>query len=93
LKWSSPGKELAFKTLSLQHWDFFFLFAFLIGLYSIHRLTKVKEAGEVKEDIVIQELILETRKEMKNLSTVGRLYQLVQLPFSFMEYFRKNKRP
>jgi len=93
LKWSSPGKELACKTLSLQHWDFFFLFAFLIGLYSIHRLTKVKEAGEVKEDVVIQELILETRKEMKNLSTVGGLYQLVQLPFSFMRYLRKNKTP
>jgi hypothetical protein len=25
-----------------QHWDFFFSLAFLIGLYSIHRLAKVK---------------------------------------------------
>ena len=25
-----------------QHWDFFFFLAFLIGLYSIHRLAKVK---------------------------------------------------
>jgi len=82
LKWTSPAKELTFQTLNFQHWDFFFLFAFLIGFYSIHRLTKVKEIGEVEEDIVIQELISQVKRNMRNLSSVGGLRQMVHFPIS-----------
>ena len=81
LKWSSPGKELLLPTLNLQQWDFFFFFAFLIGLYSIHRLAMVKEVGEVEEKIVVQELISEVRRRMLDVSTVGGLRQMVNFPF------------
>lgn len=83
-KWTSPGRELAFQTLNFQHWDFFFLFAFLIGLYCIHRLTKVREIGEVEEEIVVRELITQVRRDMRNLSTVGGLRQMVNFPISVM---------
>ncbi len=85
-KWTSPGRELAFETLHFQHWDFFFLFAFLIGLYCIHRLTRVKEIGEVEEEIVVRELITQVRRDMRNLSTVGGLRQMVNFPISIV-YF------
>ncbi len=85
-KWTSPGRELAFDTLHFQHWDFFFLFAFLIGLYCIHRLTRVKEIGEVEEEIVVRELITQVRRDMRNLSTVGGLRQMVNFPISIV-YF------
>ncbi len=81
-KWTSPGRDLAFDTLNFQHWDFFFLFAFLIGLYCIHRLTRVKESGEVEEEIVIHELITQVRRNMRNLSTVGGLRHMVTFPVS-----------
>lgn len=86
LKWVSPGRELTFQTFHFQHWDFFFLFAFLIGLYSIHRLTRVKEVGEVEEEIIVRELISQVRRDMRNLSTVGGLRQLVNFPVSVL-YF------
>ena len=85
-KWTSPGRELTFQTLHFQHWDFFFLFAFLIGLYCIHRLTRVKEIGEVDEEIVVRELISQVRRDMRSLSTVGGLRQMVNFPISII-YF------
>ena len=81
LKWTSPGRELFLPTLNLQQWDFFFFFAFLIGLYSIHRLAMVKEVGEVEEKIVVHELISEVRRMMLDASTVGGLRQMVNFPF------------
>jgi MFS family permease len=83
-KWTSPGRELTFQTLHFQHWDFFFLFAFLIGLYCIHRLTRVKEIGEVEEKIVVRELITQVRRDMRNLSTVGGLRQMLNFPISIV---------
>jgi len=78
LKWKSPITEVTFQTLDFQQWDFFFFFAFLIGLYSIHRLAMVKEAGEVEDRIIIQELVCEVRRPLRNLSSVGGLRQMVQ---------------
>jgi MFS family permease len=85
-KWTSPGRELTFQTFHFQHWDFFFLFAFLIGLYCIHRLTRVKEVGEVEEEIVVRELITQVRRDMRNLSTVGGLCQMVNFPISVVNF-------
>jgi MFS family permease len=93
LRWTSPGKDLAFQTLNLQQWDFFFLLAFLIGLYSIHRLARVKEIGEIKERIVIHELMSEIGRTTRNLSTVGGLRHITQFSFSIVRAtLKKNKR-
>ena len=80
-RWTSPGRDLTFQTFHFQHWDFFFLFAFLFGLYSIHRLTRVKETGAVEEKIVVHELISEVRNEIRNLSTANGLRDMVAFPF------------
>jgi MFS family permease len=82
LKWTSPTRELALQPFNLQQWDFFFILAFLIGLYSIHRLAMVKEVGEVEEKVVVQELIAEARRLTRSLSPVGGLRQLTQFPFA-----------
>lgn len=73
LRWTRGVTEFQMDTLSLKHWDFFFLFAAIIGLYSIHRLTLVAEEGEVQEREVLRELALEARRSIRNLSTVGGL--------------------
>ena len=80
LKYTGPGRELAIQTLNLQQWDFFFFLAFLIGLYSIHRLSTVKEIGEVEEKIVRHELISEVIHAMRSLSTAAGLRHMTQIP-------------
>ncbi len=80
LNWKSPGTAFAIQTLDFQYWDFFFVFAFLIGIYSIHRLAYVKEAGEVEDRLVVHELISQVSREMRNLSTVGGLRYMLRFP-------------
>ena len=59
LAWTSSGGKFNLPTLNLQQWDFFFALAFVIGLYSLHRLSMVREAGEVEEKVVTRELMAE----------------------------------
>jgi len=78
LNWKSAETAFAIQTLDFQYWDFFFVFAFLIGIYSIHRLAFVKEDGEVEDRLVVQELIAQVSREMRNLSTVGGLRHMLR---------------
>lgn len=82
--WESPGRILDIQPLYFQSWDFFFLLAFLIGFYSIHRLALVKEVGEVEEKIVINELMSEVRRDMRSFSTASGLRSTIQFPFSVL---------
>lgn len=84
LEYTSPGGKFNLPTLNLQQWDFFFVLAFLIGLYSLHRLSMVKEAGEVEEKIVAQELVAEMRSQVRILSSIEGLRQMVSFPFSIV---------
>ncbi|RXE57209.1 MFS transporter [Methanoculleus taiwanensis] len=92
LIWKDPARELAFVTLDLQQWDFFFFFAFLLGLYSLHRLALVGEEGEAKEHVIVDELISEVRRDMRNFSPAGGLRDLVKFPFSTIRNQRKKER-
>ena len=92
LRWVSPIRFLEFQTLNLQQWDFFFFLAFIIGLYSIHRLTMVKEVGEVEEEIVINELVSEIKKPLLNFSTVGGLRQTVYFPFAMLKKLPRGRK-
>lgn len=82
LQWSGPSEKWIIPTLNLRQWDFLFFMAFFLGLYSLHRLAVVKEEGEVKEKIVIRELIREIVRPMRVLSSIAGLRQLIQFPFS-----------
>ncbi|MHC4194471.1 MAG: MFS transporter [Planctomycetota bacterium] len=82
LKYTSPTGEFALPTLNLQQWDFFFAFAFLIGLYALHRLAMVKEVGEVEEKIIAQELFSEVITQVRTLSSVEGVKQMISFPIT-----------
>jgi len=82
LKYTSPTQEITLPTLNLSQWDFFFFLAFLIGLYSLRRLIKIREVGEVEEKVVFNELFAEVRSQVRTLSSVEGLRQMVSFPFS-----------
>lgn len=90
LEWKSPGLHYIVPTLQLQHWDFFFVVAALIGFYSIHRLSYVKEVGEVDEPIFIPFLVTFGR-DIRNFSTAGGLRSLLRFPYSDFR-MREGKR-
>ena len=82
LNWTSPAAVRVFHTVNLKGWDFFFVFAFIIGLYSMHRLVMVKEAGEVEEKVVMNEFITEVSKTMRNFSSIEAMRYMVSMSFS-----------
>ncbi|KDE56498.1 MFS transporter [Methanoculleus sp. MH98A] len=92
LIWKDPVQELVFVTLDIQQWEFFFLFAFILGLYSLHRLAAVQEEGEAKEQEVVDELIAGVRRDMRNFSSAGGLRDFVKFPFSSAGSRREKKK-
>jgi MFS family permease len=82
LNYKSPAGEFSLPTLNLQQWDFFFVIAFILGIYSIHRLSMIKEVGEVEEKVVFNELVTEVRSQVRTLSSVEGLRQMVSFPFT-----------
>jgi hypothetical protein len=59
--------------------------AFLIGTYSLFRLAKVHESGEVEESIIIHELFLEIRNPIRSFTTIGGLRKIIYFPFARLE--------
>jgi MFS family permease len=81
LSWTSPAGGVAVQILNFRHFDFVFVLAFLIGLYSIHRLTMVKEVGEVEERAVLKALVTEVRLATRQLAFLDGVRNLFHIPF------------
>ncbi|RLF50349.1 MAG: MFS transporter, partial [Thermoplasmata archaeon] len=85
LIYRSPNGYFDIPMLSFQQWDFFFFFAFLIGLYSIHRLAKINEVGEIEKKVVLQKFFAEAKKPIRNFACLNFTYPLIKIKI------RRNK--
>jgi MFS family permease len=85
IHWAAPGGERDIPTLFVSHWDFFFLLAAILRLYSIHRLSLIREQGEVEERIVVQDVLGETRRTIRNLSSIAGLRAVSELPIAIIQ--------
>lgn len=84
-RWQEPGGELDFTTLHLEQWDFFFMLAAAVGLYSLHRLSFVQEAGHVEERVVLQALAAETAAGVRaSISSVPGVRLLSDFPLDLV---------
>jgi len=90
ITWQSPGKEMVVQALNFRHWDFFFFLAFAVGLYSLHRLSFVKEEGEVEEEIIIDELLAEITKPFSAFSRLTGLYKVGKVSRSITKKMFNN---
>jgi MFS family permease len=91
LRWHSERGATQFNALDFTHWDFFFFFATAIGIYALHRLSHVKEAGEVDESVVIDHLRAGARRTLRNLSTVAGLRASTDYPLD--KLMQPDQRP
>lgn len=80
LHWASASKEIALEAMHFSHWDFFFLFATLVGIYALHRLSLVEEDGEVDEPRIVRTFVSSARQSLRNLSTVAGLRAASSFP-------------
>jgi MFS family permease len=82
--WHSTTGELIMNTLVLRHWDFFFILAFVLGIYSLRRLSLIEEEGYVHEKVVIREIMIDTGRVLRTLSTIDGLRELTMAPMAMM---------
>jgi Na+/melibiose symporter-like transporter len=92
LEWKSPSGNYVFHTLDLQQWDFFFLFAFIIGLFALYRLSYVKESREVKKRVIMKEIAGELRRELRTNVALTGIRTMAYLPFTFFSFIKKKNR-
>ncbi|MCG7348383.1 MFS transporter [Sphingomonas sp. ACRSK] len=91
LRWSGPSGTLSLP-LILTNWDFYFLIAGLLGLYAIHRLSLVAEHGEIERREMVNQLLSETRRGIRNISSVAGLRAATDLPASLLRDARLRRR-
>ena len=82
--WSDPDGTFALLSLNLNHWDFFFLVSGIVGIFALHRLSGVEEAGDIEQKQMLQQIFAQTRSSINNLSTVPGLRALTEIPESII---------
>lgn len=91
LQWSSPSGVAELVGIAFTHWEFFFLLSALIGLYTLHRLASVQEAGAVDRREVMQHIWSSARRTLRNVSSVAGLRLAVTFPGG--ELIKSRQRP
>jgi MFS family permease len=91
IRWSNPRASFSLP-VTLTSWDFYFLLAGLLGIYAMHRLSLVSEQGEIERREMVSEIISETRRTIRNISTVAGLRDATAVPVSLLRDARVRLR-
>lgn len=76
INWSDPTRLLNLPLLDFTGYDFHFLLAFFITLFSLHRLVFVHEDGEAPTRVVRHELVSSLLRDLRGLTTAGGMHLL-----------------
>ena len=93
IRWARPGEDLDVLHLAFNNWDFYFLMSALLGLYALHRLTLVREEGEIEHKEMVQQMMSEARRVVANLSPVAGLKMMHAFPAGRLMERRRRRRP
>ena len=91
VRWTSPNGVIQLPII-LTQWDFYFLIAGMIGLYAIHRLPLVEERGAIERRALMVQAIDETRRSIRNISSVAGLRAATDLPGNLLRDARLRVR-
>ncbi len=78
--WKGGGGEVALQVLGFKAWTFFFAFAAIVGLYSLHRLAGIHEIGAGGDRLMLRDLLLEARRSVHSLSSAAGLLRVARAP-------------
>lgn len=91
-EWKAPDGNFILHTLNIQTWDFFFVFAFILGIVALYRLSYVKEKGDVHQKVVINEISSSFRKELKSNAMFQGIRSMFYIPFSFFTILKRKRK-
>jgi MFS family permease len=78
--WTSGRENVTVQMLNFQSWTFFFGIAFILGLYSLYRLSLVEEPSGTTDRLLLRDLLLEARRSVHSLSSAAGLLRVVRVP-------------
>ncbi len=90
--WSDPSRHLQIYALNFKELDFLFLISFLVGIYSLHRLSLVKEEGEVEEAEVMEHLKSEVALPLRSIASIEGMRRMTLMPFTAITKISKGFR-
>jgi rubrerythrin len=80
MRWHAPSREFSLYTISFEHWDFLFFLSFLMILYELHRLSRVRGGDAVENRAVLRDVFNEVRRTARSFSTIGGVQQAFPYP-------------
>lgn len=93
LTWAEPARQFSVYAWHARALDFVFLIAFVIGVYSLTRLARVREDGEVAERAILEEIVDEVVLPFRTISSVEGFRRLTFLPLWAMQRIRRGLGP
>ncbi len=85
-RWIDPVRVVSFPAVFLTGYDFLFIIAFFLGLLTLGALGRIQEEGEAKNEVVMNELMAQTRENLRALSFVPGLSSISQFPLAGLRY-------
>ncbi|MDB5668451.1 MAG: transporter [Alphaproteobacteria bacterium] len=89
--WHSPGGKSDIVTLGFGGWQLLFLISALMGLYALHRLSAVEEHGAIPRKEMLQHVLDQARRNVRNASPVAGLRAAVAFPAGALIQARRSK--
>ena len=85
-RWIDPARIVSFPAVFLTGYDFLFTIAFVLGLLTLGALGRIQEEGEANNEVVMNELMTQTRENLRALSFVPGLSSISQFPLAGLRY-------
>ena len=86
VEWVDPIRTIDFPAIFLTGYDFLFASAFVLGLFTLGMLGKIREEGEVQREVVMDQLMTQTRENLRALNAVPGLGAVTQFPLAGLRY-------
>ena len=91
VRWTGPRGAWSLP-IGLTHWDFYFLLSGLLGVYALHRLSLVEETGAYPRRAMLDQVLSDTRRSIRNVSSIAGLRAMTHLPASLLQEARVRLR-
>ena len=90
IEWQGPAGVSQIPLLHLHHWNFLFIIGAMLALLSLRLLKKVKEEGEVERDVVVTEMRVSFKNNIKGKMGRPAIRMMFHHPLMFPAYVRKH---
>ncbi|MEZ5414669.1 MAG: MFS transporter [Opitutaceae bacterium] len=87
VEWIDPLREIDFPAFYLTGFDFLFAIAFILGIFTVGLLSGIREEGEADGQEVMDELMSQTRQNLRVLNSVPGLGFVANFPVVSMRPF------